>query len=94
MKTEDERKVESGELEPLKGLDAMFLDMLVCDIISKGSCTEDEKETKILEGKGENIIKFPKEKIEGTDSVPKYYICDKPGYPYPGLQPNKFKGTI
>lgn len=55
--------------------------------------TEDEKETKILEGKGENIIKFPKEKIEGTDSVPKYYICDKPGYPYPGLQPNKFKGT-
>jgi len=54
--------------------------------------TNEEAEIKILEGKSENIIKFPKEEIEDI-SYPKYYICDKEPYIYPGLQENKYKQT-
>jgi len=54
--------------------------------------TDDEAEIKIQEGKSKNIIRFPKEEIEDISS-PKYYICDKEPYIFPGLQKNKYKQT-
>jgi hypothetical protein len=45
MKTKYEKKVESGETEPLQGLDVAFIDLLVCDIIEKKIFTEEEGQT-------------------------------------------------
>ena len=53
---------------------------------------DEEAKIKIEEGKIENIIKFPKEEIVDK-TYPRYYICDREPYMYPGLQVNKYKET-
>ena len=64
-KTNYEKKVESGELEPLAGLDVAMIDMFVCDTINKVFCTSDEQETLLdLMDEIEHIYKDDSETLE------------------------------
>ena len=50
--------------------------------------TDEQAQLKILEGKEDNIIRFPKEKTE--NSFPKYYMCDDETLKFPGLRDNPY----
>ena len=43
--TKYEQKVKSGRLEPMSGLDAVFLDDFCCELIKQGYYNKEDKET-------------------------------------------------
>ena len=64
-KTNYEKKVESGELESMNGLDVAMLDMLVCDVINRDCCATEEQETLLdLMDEIEYIYKDDSETLE------------------------------
>ena len=62
----------------------------LCDIQPK-YLTDEEAKIKIEEGKEDNIMRFPKEEIQG--SFPKYYICEDNISKFPGLRDNPFSNN-
>lgn len=57
-----------------------------------------EKEARELE-KNRQVMKFPRDIDESGERIPsdgqnqQYYVCNKPDYPYPGLQINKLSNS-
>ena len=93
-------EIEEIEIEPSKTVENVAPDIFIKNYTR--ICNEKRMPTIIEKeetGNYENVMKFPRDKVDQGKSYPsdgvnqKYYVCLNPEFPYPGVQENRLNNS-